>query len=285
MRKMCNEARQLYAVLKDEIAQMYGKVQDPLSRADAGLRLCQESLQLLKDCFDRCCLDDEAEEIHFFKHEKPLFIAELLYHLKLFGLYCQWPRAGTESEEQWLLEKLGELKREYGKYPEFYLYYRMGGTDRDHFYFKHGNRLVPTPEYCAAVTDKFTTGYDMVMGNLMALERLEAWLAEQLNLLREKPGGRESSAQKLPLLPWTGDKTCVVELVYGLKESGCIKNGDVTLTEIANGLGLLFGIDLTEHPRAWYSIKQRQKDSGFFIKTLWNALLRAMGRKEEPPGD
>lgn len=78
-----------------------------------------------------------------------------------------------------------------------------------------------------------------------------------------------------PMLEWTGKTVDLVELVYALKESGCVNNGEMPIGKMSETVFRMFGMKtLKDYSRYYVSIKDRETDYSYtyFIDRLRQKL-------------
>lgn len=76
----------------------------------------------LKEYVLKTGFKNQQEEIHFFKHIKPQFIAKLIYYNSIYKIETKKPN-GTKAIRKYLNEELNNLKRFFDNNLEFYKYY------------------------------------------------------------------------------------------------------------------------------------------------------------------
>lgn len=78
-----------------------------------------------------------------------------------------------------------------------------------------------------------------------------------------------------PRLEWTGKTVDLVELVYALKETGCVNNGEMPIGKMNEIVFQMFGMKtLKDYSRYYVSIKDRETDYSYtyFIDRLRQKL-------------
>lgn len=80
---------------------------------------------------------------------------------------------------------------------------------------------------------------------------------------------------------WTGKKIFLIELGYSLYVAGDINNGNITVKEIMDLLGVMFNIDLGDYYRGYITMKNRKKDRTLYLKILIEKLLKRMEEDDE----
>ena len=283
MRNLTDQANSLYAALKDQLALTWQQPGPAFQNADAASMLCQDALQALKECFDRHppCMAEEM--INFFKAIKPLFVAEQLYYNKLYLVHTRWPPGGEEAEREYLRGWLLKGYRFFEEHKDFCIYYRSGRTDHDAYYFVPGKRAawqIP-PDGFWNVTDSFTSGYDMIAGRILANERLQEYLEEQLAAVVHEKYSSNAPAIGKRQVPWTGNITDLVELLYAIDESGNCKNGNATLVTIAAALEDAFMVNLGNFARIWVNIRSRKTGNPSFMERLLAYFKRRYDRDDK----
>ena len=79
----------------------------------------------------------------------------------------------------------------------------------------------------------------------------------------------------MPRLEWTGKTVDLVELVYALKETGCVNNGEIAIGKMNEIVFQMFGMKtLKDYSRYYVSIKDRETDYSYtyFIDRLRQKL-------------
>ncbi len=81
--------------------------------------------------------------------------------------------------------------------------------------------------------------------------------------------------EELPRLEWTGQTVDLVELVYALKETGSVNNGEMAIGKMNEVIFRMFGMKtLKDYSRFYVSIKDREADFShtYFIDKLRRKL-------------
>lgn len=96
---------------------------------------------------------------------------------------------------------------------------------------------------------------------------LEYWSNRIANL---KKSNKKYSITNLDKLKWTGDKDELIELIYALKHTKVVNNGDITYAELINKFSTLFDIDpSTINPyKVMNNIKNRKKSTTKLIDKM-----------------
>lgn len=102
-----------------------------------------------------------------------------------------------------------------------------------------------------------------------------------INLVQSEDIDRQVIARMKFSANWTGKKNFLIELGYSLYVVGNINNGNITVKEIMDLLGVMFNIDLGDYYRGYITMKNRKKDRTLFGKILIEKLLKRMEEDDE----
>ena len=86
-------------------------------------------------------------------------------------------------------------------------------------------------------------------------------------------------SQKQHELNWTGSKTDLIELIYGLHASGAINNGNVEIKDIAILFQEMLNIDLGNYYHSFVEMRTRKINQTKFIdklKTNLNQYIQSL---------
>ena len=109
------------------------------------------------------------------------------------------------------------------------------------------------------------------------------YINTELDLLRRYDRTQESTHSEY-LYHWTGTLIELVELVYGLQETGRIDGGEIPINELAAYFGSLFGLEIKDsHCYNAYSDMKRRKSASrtYFLDKIRDKLNLRMQRDDE----
>lgn len=200
---------------------------------------------------------DQSEEIHFFKYEKPRFVSERLFSLEVFTVETNKPLSDELHLKAYYQSELGIIKRFFDQHSFLYQYYLMDGSELDKIYFTRGGEppllfLADTAE----IDPTFSTPGDFLFAKFIALERLREYLIALL-YLPENVGTYQFKRRGKPL-KWTGDKSNLIEVAYGLFETSQLNGGQATISDIIEWLEDTLAINLSRYYRRFTEIKMRK---------------------------
>ncbi|MEO7879048.1 RteC domain-containing protein [Mucilaginibacter sp.] len=244
----------------------------PLEEKAASVRAARETLGVMRAYVASHPFEDAAEEIFFFKVTKPRCYALLIFQVAQFNLEYHKPVATREELRDYYLEELEAIRRFYRRYAFLYAYFRQEMTEMDHVYFIRGKSPhhlllsdVPEPD------PDFSTGADYIFSKFTALERQQEWLVREIRDL--EPAG--SAVKKARSLRWTGESINLVELGYGLFDSGQLNEGKAGIGEIFSWLEENFQVSIGIPARRFVEISRRKRLSRTkFLDQLRDAVNR-----------
>lgn len=214
---------------------------------------------------------DDAEEIRFFKYQKPLILGRLLYFYKLYQIESNRPPS-YELAVGYYQGEIEKLKTVFERSLSFFQYYRSGATYRDSFYFKRGQTEISpeTDTFLFEPEAEFSTGYDRLVARLIAVELLLAFLTRRM---REPADGEPLSGKKLY---WTDKKAAAVELIYGIHAVGSVDNGKADIIDIVTAFERTFHIDLGDVYHTFIAMRNRKNSRTVYLEQMIVKLLKRM---------
>ena len=245
------------------------------------IQFLKEKLAEMKTFLLSHPFESEADEITFFKYQKPMLVGRLMYCYKIFRIESKCPPY-QEQADSYYMRRQEEQKLFFDRHVSFYQYYRSGATHHDAYYFVRGRQEISADaEYYDFDNEAdFSTNYDRLVARIIAMEMLYAYLTARRRALQQPEG--EPSALLLKEYRWTGTLVSLVELLYALDTNKCINNGKIEIEEFANYLGLVFHIDLKNCYNTYVDMKKRKEDSRtYFLDALQKDLNQRMDEDDE----
>jgi hypothetical protein len=257
-------SEELYVQLNEKINQILEKETDHFKVLSKILKAVREALRKLKEYILANQFKDEDEQIWFFKTVKPKFYSLRLFYLERYDLQTAVPKANIKHIKHFYQEELMTIMRFFQRNAFVYQYYRRGATELDSIYFLRGvnveSVLIPDiPEHDC----EFSTSQDYLFSKIKAYELLQEYILIQLRLLHTQTSTHPSVTEKNDnnKLTWTGDKTNLVEVIYGLFYTGQLNNGNATVADIIKWMEANMQIDLSRSYRNFIDIRNRKRDS------------------------
>jgi hypothetical protein len=179
---MIERCNQLYQELQNELKYCRSKGYPFLIETEYCFHSAEKFRGLLREQLRSYEFPDIEEEICFFKTIKPKFIAESEYAslLNFAGNFC--PDIGHSDEllEFWK-RQFNRLTKFTEKHKEFYSYHSTRQTHLDTVYYTRIS--IDSDEYSF---DSTSSGYDLLLGQLLAQQRYSSFAGEQLRTLLQK---------------------------------------------------------------------------------------------------
>lgn len=245
------------------------------------LLFLKEKLAELKQTILSEQFKDEAEEITFFKHQKPLLLGRLIFFYKILHIESNCPPC-MELMTDYYRKQQEEQKLFFDRIVSFYQYYRSGATYRDRYYFLREKReICPETElFLFEEEPEFSTGYDGLVARILAMEMLYAYLTSRRRALtQEAPGIQVSALVKEH--HWTDKKVAAVELIYALHAAGSIDNGQIDIIELANLFEIVFHIELDDLYRTFIHMRERKNSRTVYLDYLKEKIQKRMDETDD----
>lgn len=241
-----------------------------LCRTHKCIHLLENAFERLKEFIETYRFKDEQEEISFFKETKPKLFCYLVFYRKVYNIEMYRPKGGNDVQIVYLRKELQRITDFFLKNKDFYHYYNSGSTHLDKIYFLRGKveiRLNLESFYFER-DPKFSTNCDFKVAKILANDMIESYVQKELYKLENHSKPDEEGKDEFFLktrLTWTGSKIDLVALIYGLKHTESLNNGEISLKRIACYFENVFNIDLGENlSRDFYDIRIRKKPNSFF---------------------
>lgn len=280
---MTDQFYKLLADLEDQLKFIDLEIDESIKCAQLSIDICRKALNKLKTLILKNKFRNENEEIKFFKETKPKFLAPLIYHLKVYKIESRKPNGSSEIRKKYLLHELEKLKHYFDSNLDFYRYYRTQSNYLDHKYFLRGKydiRLTVDSFFFEADI-RFSTSHDFKVAKILAHDRLQVYLEEELsNLDRKETNMIAQDAPKVKLF-WTESKTALIELIYALHSHGAFDNGRADIKDIAASFEHHFGIELGDYYRTFLELRMRKTGKTKFLHSLIQSLNKKMDEAEE----
>lgn len=286
--------------LFDELAEELAIYADlgalPVRRVTGAIQSIQNAVAKLRRFIAETPFKTQEDEIEFFKYDKPRFTAEHFYAMEFFTIEMARPINDLELLKTFYEQELKYIRRFLESNKFLYAYYQFDLKELDQSLFIRGAKPVdiPVPDVMS-LDPLFCTCCDVLWGKFMALERLEAWLREELSSLdkttqttgsgegtAERPDGANAARVSALVgnpggLRWTGETINLVEIAYGIWLTGQVNNGNVSITEIMEFLEVVFRVRVGKPHRRWQALARRKRLGAFrFVDEVKAALQKRL---------
>lgn len=271
-------SKEIIQKLDDEIRELAIELDSTIALCEVAIELVLKKLADIKEFVLKRGLDDEEEEIYFFKQIKPKLLSKLIYYNSIYKIETKKPYGGDKTVRKYLNNELSKLKRYFDNNLEFYKYYRTNSTYLDQKYFVRGKYDIKLSldTYYFEADHNFSTSHDYKVAKIMANDLIQVYLKDQLSKI--------TSTNKIvtrPTLNWTGSKTALIELIYALHSQIVFDNGNTDIKLIAKSFESYFNIDLGDFYHTYLELRSRKMNRTKFLDALKDGLLKKMDEMED----
>jgi len=235
-------------------------IEVPIEKLKSSLTFIQTALAKLKIELTKHDFEDQQEEIYFFKEGKPRIYSFLIFATERYVIENTMPLFGNEQQLIHLQQQLSYINRFLRQNEFLYQYYKLGATELDERYFtRNGNigqmGFAEVPD----VDRNFSTIADYLFSKFIAYEKLQAYVTAEIDI--RTISERSSLKTVGKEIKWTGEGVNIVELIYGIYETGQVNDGKATIAELMDFFGQSLKINLTKYFKRFSDIKRRKSMS------------------------
>lgn len=243
---------------------------------------CKLALAKLRKLVIEKGFPDRQSEIHFFKEIKPAAYGRLLFYRLVFNIESKRRNADISVNRRYLQKCLYKINEYIEEHHVKVQYYRCGFRHLDEQYFLRENSEIPLElkNSRQLLDEEFFTWHDHTFSVIMANEMLADYILDEIEELE----GSGTDCQKVskPVHQWSGKKIDFAELVYALHYAKMIDAGKISIRELADLFGGLFGMDLGKDIyRLHTEIQQRKTDRSKFLDFLRSVLQQRLDDNDE----
>ncbi len=185
---------------------------------------------------------DQAEEIRYYKMEKPEFMKYGIFIDRVYDMYLDEPFGFKETKMEFLQQEMNKLCTFQEENKEMYRYFKANETNKDAEYF-HRN----------------STKMD-IFAVISATFMLEKYLYSE-----KDPRPLSEKLKDYPTIKWKGSKVELVELIYVLAYAGKIEHESKEMDMLVKAFEGTFDIDLGNHYRTFSDIQNRDDPSKLLL--------------------
>jgi hypothetical protein len=247
---------------------------DPLNLADPRLGLITNTIEQIKEKLKTHQFDSVEEEISYFKDVLPSTLSLYLYYSDKIEWDHIIRQGSPECRYKFTDRVYAQIDDARKKHTMFCQYLRDGETYLDNLYFLRTSPVNRERKYqIMRTTDSSTPPlYCEILAMLMAQTKLEYDLkiSELKNTASPTVNAPDASGAI-----WTGSKVSGSELVYALKHSGLINNGNISLNKIQICFEKAFSVKLGNITKQYQEIQSRKMEKNSVIDKLKDGLIKA----------
>jgi hypothetical protein len=264
---MKNITERFYTALENQLA---GISEPKLEHYRASILICKKAMSKLKNYITSYAFETVTEEVHFFKNVKPRFYGKYIYFINVYNFLVQKPTGSATIQQDYIQMHLHEIKTFFDHNRAFYSYYRSGMTQLDETYYTRGGFDVQAELEDFEEDQQYSTSHDYKLSKIIANEKFQ----DYLHLEMAKLNAPEALVLPFKLPNWTAAKVDAIELIYALKASGSVNNGNIDIAELVTLWETIYQVDLKESYHKFTDITNRKKEIPVFLNKLRDGLLR-----------
>lgn len=274
---MIEEAKARLVQLDEDI-ELFDEMGIPAGQKLNGkLNSIRQAIADLKALLNQQPFSSTDEEIQFFKHLKPQFIARQLFALDVFTIEAGKPVDTAEVVKSYFEQELKYIRKYYDQNKLMHQYYLLDGTELDSLLFVRNAQppgsLIPDVQ---GFDPHFSTPGDYIFARFITNERIQEFLTDRLYSPQEAETLSGITKRKATL-KWTGEAINLAEMAYGIWLTGQVNNGNAGIAEIMSWLEVNFQINIGRPFRRWQAISGRKRVSQVkYIDQMKIAILKRL---------
>jgi len=276
-----------YSAMENQLAEITLSGEPLTDQYRASIKVCKKAMTKLKNYVSSYAFKSVAEEVNFFKEIKPQFYSKYIYYINVYNFLTQRPTGGETIQQDYIKMHLFELKTFFDHNRAFYSYYRSGMTQLDEIYYTRGGFDVHAELEDFEEDEQYSTSHDYKLSKIIANERFQDYLNIELTHI----GNEELLLAGHKVFPfrhpeWTASQTDAAELLYSLKTSCAVNNGNIDINELVAIWEFIFQMEINEPYHKLLDIVKRKNEMFVFLnrlrKSLWN-FIKEKFKKGLPP--
>lgn len=263
--------------LENRLSKMKEVSDNATGQLEYAIGQCKVALEKLRKLVIEKGFPDHGSEIQFFKEIKPAAYGRLLFYQSVFEMESKRRNADISVSKRYLQNCLFKIGEYMEKHHVKVQYYRCGFKHLDEQYFLRENSGIPLElkNSRQLLDEEFFTWHDHTFSVIMANEMLADYIREEIEKLENS--GMDHLIDSKPAHQWCGKKIDLVEIVYGLYYAKLVDAGRISIRELADLIGGLFGIELGKDIYRYHTeIQQRKIDRTKFLDFLISVLRQRL---------
>lgn len=258
------------ATIEEEFTRIEAETPDKLQEYALKIEYCREILAQYRTGILSISLWDPVSEVTFFKEWKQVPQKYLLLFLELRRHTLETNNLGPQELEGYNQRKVIKIRCFLEGHSSLKQYLDLQQTHLDEFHFTRKYLLMnPTDSRNYYRDPEFSTCSDLLLSEIQASQLFLQYLQSgEVNgpVRADLPGKNQ--------FRWTSSKINLIELIYGLHGSGVINNGQVSLKDLAQGLGAFFNINLGNFHHSFLRARERSIPDKFLRELQENFRRR-----------
>lgn len=241
----------LYETMKEKLTEVELSAKDEIAKESNYIEIVKSHTYGLKNFLYQYKFENEQEEITFFKYIKPKFVSLLLFHNDSFEIEISKP-LDKDAVIKHYQDSLVKGQAFVNANLELYKYYHFGYEYLDSKYFLSDSNKETGSD--VMFDSRFCTPFDHKFCMIKAFELLKDHVTRSIEHVQNGTSG-------IPSLRWTGQKSCLIELIYALQVAGVFNKSTCDVRAIALYFQKAFNVDLGNYYRTLKDIQIRKGGS------------------------
>lgn len=272
--------RQFFQELERDFVLLKNSEKNPILRSQLIILFLEKRLKILNKWIKAYHFEFEKDEICFFKELKPSLISKILFYRSVLKIESNVPYSKKEKRKHYTkaMNKASLIVKEDR---DFYEYYRSKASYNDQTYFirRPYKDIILDHPIQLFFDSKISTSHEYQIANLIGTEMLINYLEVKIDEIDHKTAVYYLNE---PVnYSWSGTKIDLVELIYALKHSKLINNGNIEVKELAMQLGNVFNMELEDSIyRIYQDIKLRKTVRTKFLISLADVLKQKLEEED-----
>ena len=273
--------------LNDELQLLELETDSPVCLAEMAIPIVFGVLEMLKSDIKNNGFPSIEEEIHFFKHVKPLFLSKLIYYNRIYKIETRKPQCGKKMLRKYFRKEQKRINLYFEDNLDFHKYVKSSDNCQDRKYFTRGKfdiKQCLNSSYFSSDMH-FNTSHDNKSATILSNELILIFLESSISQLKHSKRidllARKEEFVPKNTLSWTAKKVALIELIYALFIDGAFNNGNADLTEIVKAFEIAFQIDLGNFSRTFSEIKSRKMSRIKYLEVLTEKLISKMDESDD----
>ncbi|MCC8423611.1 RteC domain-containing protein [Mucilaginibacter sp. UR6-11] len=277
-----------YSAMENQLAEITLSGESLTEQYKASIKICKKAMSKLKNYISSYAFENKTEEVHFFKEIKPKFYSKYIYFINIHNFLLQKPTGGERIQRDYIEMHLAELKTFFDHNRAFYSYYRSGMTQMDESYYTRGSFDVHAELEDFEEDEQYSTTHDYKLAKIIANEKFQDYLKLELAKIGNEDLATLIGQKVFPFNhpQWTASQTDAAELLYSLKTSCAVNNGNIDINELVAIWEFVFQMEINEPYHKLLDVVKRQREMFVFLNRLKNSLwnfIKEKFKKGLPP--
>ncbi len=270
---------QLFNELDKKITEIEKENQDILERSDACMRLCQSYVEKIKASVQEYGFADKAAEISFFKQHKPRFLGLQIFHFRVFNFHRDMPVGHFADIEKHIKEEYNRITGFFADNNDFFKYIKVKHDFADEKYFlrcEADYRLLGDSSFFRS-DPLFNTSHDYLVAEIMANKRMFEYLQKYTGRMQASECLTFAEVgEQMAKLTWTEKDSAMMELIYALKYSKAVDNGNASIKDIATNFKIAFNWNTGNIYDLFQHAKNRKGEPARFLLQLADIFTKKL---------